>query len=99
MFLIQPCGHQCSRHGTCVVTEKTGFACNCTRGYVGETCEVPLKACELAEYEGKACRNGGICQGSAGPLENKCSCLDGWTGELCEIPVDFTVSFAHFLAN
>ncbi len=83
---FQPCGHQCSRHGTCEAT------CNCTRGYVGEKCEVSLLACDLAKSEGKSCMNGGLCQNGSGNFEYQCFCPDGWTGVHCEKYVSNNVS-------
>ncbi len=70
----------------CQKTGKTGFSCNCTTGFVGIKCDMPVSACELAYSDGKPCRNGGICRNDVeGHLQYKCFCTDGWTGGHCEI--------------
>ncbi len=85
---LQPCEHMCNGHGTCKKTGRfeTDFVCNCSRGYVGETCEKSQTACDLAVLEGQPCRNGGTCRNDAtGHLQYKCFCPIGWTGKLCEV--------------
>ncbi len=97
---LQPCEHMCYGHGTCKKAGQFGtdFVCYCSRGYVGETCENSQTACDLAELEGRSCRNGGICRNeAAGYLQYNCFCPTGWTGKLCEVHTDLSaaVSFQY----
>ncbi len=96
-FQNQPCRHQCSGHGICKTTQQNGFVCNCTRGFVGEKCEVSLSACDLAESEGTSCMSGGLCQNGSGTFEYQCFCTDGWTGVHCEKYVSNNVSPTNFV--
>ncbi|KAK9511107.1 hypothetical protein O3M35_005737 [Rhynocoris fuscipes] len=65
---------QCQNGGICLRDRDGKPACNCTRGYSGERCDV----IHCNTY----CVNGGSCTlTSSGPV---CKCAEGFTGQRCE---------------
>lgn len=68
----------CMNGGTCS-SNNTSFSCQCTVGYAGEYCELPVSLCEP-----NPCLNGGICVDGVGGQIN-CICDVGYTGSDCSI--------------
>uniref|UniRef100_A0A5S6QL45 EGF-like domain-containing protein n=1 Tax=Trichuris muris TaxID=70415 RepID=A0A5S6QL45_TRIMR len=62
-------------HGICVMIDGQG-RCNCTHGYTGEYCDVPIQC------KDGFCLNGGTCFEMLGRVE--CKCPSGFSGLNCE---------------
>ncbi|XP_061169998.1 sushi, von Willebrand factor type A, EGF and pentraxin domain-containing protein 1-like [Saccostrea echinata] len=68
----------------CSVKNET-FHCDCSPGYTGSGCHLPLTSCENT-----VCLNGGSCQASDGRV--RCTCIPGYTGSQCETNIDDCIS-------
>ncbi|XP_062603015.1 uncharacterized protein LOC134264744 [Saccostrea cucullata] len=68
----------------CSVRNETSH-CDCSPGYTGSGCHLPLTSCENT-----VCLNGGSCQVSDGKV--KCACIPGYAGSRCETDIDDCVS-------
>ncbi|CAF0765780.1 unnamed protein product [Didymodactylos carnosus] len=71
----------CNKHGTCLQSSTTIFACQCDAGFRGPTCNEEINECLSSP-----CANNGTCR----DLENGfvCTCLPDFNGTLCNTPTN-----------
>ncbi|XP_045190697.2 protein jagged-1-like [Mercenaria mercenaria] len=80
---ITQCGSMtCLHYAMCT---DDGMACQCHRGYKGDSCQDDLNECDM----GDPCYHRGKCENTFGKW--RCNCLQGWKnggGEHCEIKIN-----------
>lgn len=71
----------CSNGGECSELKDGGFECRCTAQWTGDTCQMDINECQLANM----C-NQGTCINKEGTFS--CECPVGTTGRRCEFKTD-----------
>ena len=68
----------CGNNGQCIEQDDV-IGCQCDRGFVGESCDIPLSSHDLCDAN--PCNNSGICTFSHSGFT--CTCQTGFTGKTC----------------
>lgn len=72
----------CQNGGTCFNTGQGSYTCNCSPGFMGTDCDIPISDCEK-----NPCMNGATCHDidhGDGATSFRCECFKGWVGRHCE---------------
>ena len=77
---------ECLNGGTCV-DGIAAYSCNCTDGFMGERCEIPM----FSPCASLPCANGGTCI-SVNSSAYTCTCPSGFTGPNCTATIQLITS-------
>lgn len=96
----------CQNGATCVQPRLNMFACQCTPGFTGVQCELPILPPPVDPCSSQPCKNNAQCvlvdyAGTALPQfpQFQCICPAGFTGVFCDISVDSCVTPGSCIRN